>query len=74
MSQTFSLVCRETKQVIWVGQGHEGKMTNFYTGNPRVMDRLGDFLRATAGKNIVLVCNDLDSDHYDYEDFDDGMD
>jgi hypothetical protein len=71
MSETFSLVCRETKQMIWVGQGARA-MTNFYSGQPEVMRRLGRFLEATRGKELVLLCNDTEgAELIDYEEFED---
>lgn len=57
MSQTFSIVCHETKQKVWVGQGW-GLMTNFYRGDPKTMERLGDFLRTHEGKPLFLLCDD----------------
>lgn len=61
MSQTFSLTCDETKQKIWVGQGW-GLMTNFYSGEPETMRRLGEFLRTHEGKPIKLLCDDKTED------------
>lgn len=57
MSQTFSLVCKETKRSIWIGQGH-GVMSVFYSGMPETMERLKRFLNAHAGKQLEFVCND----------------
>lgn len=57
MSQTFSLVCEETKQKVWVGQGW-GKMTTFYSGELEIMARLGEFLRDHEGKSLRLLCDD----------------
>jgi len=67
MSQTFSLVCHETRKRVWVGQGW-GKMTTFYSGVPSTMDSLKDFLADHEGKALVLLCNDTTTDEiYDYE-------
>jgi hypothetical protein len=69
MSQTFSIYCAETNQTIWVGQGW-GEMSSFYSGNSEIMERLGRFLRVTAGKPLVLVCDDttqLDADEFEGE-------
>lgn len=75
MSQTFSIVCHETKQKIWIGQGNGGRMTVFYSSMPDVMDRLARFLSAMKGKPLVLICNDTDGDVADhYEEFDDDED
>jgi hypothetical protein len=64
MSQTFSLVCKEAKLKIWIGQGW-GAMTNFYSGMPEVMQRLGRFLEATRGKQLQLICNDREDDDFE---------
>ncbi|MGK2884354.1 MAG: hypothetical protein ACSLE8_06195 [Rhodococcus sp. (in: high G+C Gram-positive bacteria)] len=58
MSATWSLVCHETKQTIWVGQGN-GEMSNFYYGEPHTMERLKRFLVATQGKQLVLLVDDI---------------
>jgi hypothetical protein len=71
MSQTFSLVCHETKQLLWIGQGHRGAMTNFYAGDPETMSRLGRFLEITRGKALVVVCNDTDGYDLEYQAFED---
>ena len=75
MSETFYLVCHETKQRMWIGQGW-GQMTSFYTGEPETMQRLHDFLNAHIGKPLEFVCLDRDDRIYKYdhfgEDEDDG--
>jgi hypothetical protein len=83
MSRTYSLVCPETRQKIWVGQAHiedgrEAGMTSFYSGVPETMERLGRFLQATRGKQLVLLCDDdnYNSDErgeefIEYEEFED---
>ncbi len=70
MSQTFSLVCHETRQTIWVGQGWRS-MTSFYWGQPSVMRRLHRFLEHTRGKPLVLLCDHERDDIADYEEFED---
>jgi hypothetical protein len=64
MSQTFSLVCKAKKLKIWVGQGWHS-MTNFYSGEPEKMQRLGRFLNETKGETLVLVCNDTQGSQYE---------
>lgn len=59
MSQTFSIVCKEEKLKIWVGQGNE-EMSTFHSGEPDTMKRLGRFLEATRGKRLILECDDYD--------------
>jgi len=73
MSQTFSIVCHETKQKLWVGQG-SGVMTNFYTGERKVMERLGEFLRTHEGKPLFLLCNDRSEMLCDYQEFGEAPD
>lgn len=58
MSTCFHLVCHETRQMLWIGQGHGGDMTTFYSGVPETMERLAAFLRTTRGKPLVVM-----SDH-----------
>lgn len=67
MSRTFSLVCHETKQSLWIGQSCQGEpgMAIFYSGMPEVMDRLGRFLIATQGKPLCATCDGWT----DYEEF-----
>lgn len=81
MSLTFSLVCKQAKLKLWVGQGHHIEredgthppvMTSFYTGDPEVMKKLHRFLQATQGKNLMLVVNDHQDDNskfYKYKEF-----
>jgi len=66
MSQTFSLVCDDTKQTLWIGQGHGGKMTCLYSGEPETMEKLQAFLNHTMGKPLRFS---LDEDPDDYTDF-----
>jgi len=74
MSQTFELVCHDTKQKIWIGQGW-GEMTCFYSGMPDVMGRLGRFLEATRGKPLVVLCTDTDDgDWCEYAEFEEPSD
>lgn len=74
MSRTFSLVCRDTKQRLWIGQGYE-EMNRFYSTDEH-LGKLHRFLNATRGKPIVLLCNDneFDIDVYDYEEFEEEAD
>lgn len=67
MSQTFSLVCHETKKRIWVGQGCE-TMSSFYSAQTDVMVALGRFLREHEGKPLVLLCDDRHEEIAEYDD------
>jgi hypothetical protein len=69
VSQTFRLVCHETKQKIWIGQGW-GAMDTFYSGEPETMERLGRFLVATIGKPLVVLNDGSDcGDWQEYQEF-----
>lgn len=64
MSQTFSLVCHETKQAIWIGQGH-GSMGSLYYGEVHTMENLKRFLNEHRGKSLEFLCDDIaDLDGY----------
>lgn len=66
MSTGFYLVCHETKRHLWVGQGHEGEMTTFYSGEPDTMRLLGSFLRSRFKKPLVLLD---EHDVFEWEDY-----
>jgi hypothetical protein len=75
MSLTFCVICPETKQKIWVGQGHhhdtEPVMEAFYSCDPDVMEKLHRFLKATQGKDLKLICEEhMDEEyHSEYKEF-----
>jgi hypothetical protein len=78
MSLTFHLICPQTKQKLWVGQGHHYEETNppnqpvmdtFYSGEPKTMELLHRFLKATQGKELMLVCDEWRDDIADWEEF-----
>lgn len=65
MSRNFSIVCHETKQRLWIGQGHcsptpphAPDMEVFYSNEFFTMEMLGRFLRATVGKTLVVLDED----------------
>lgn len=62
MSQTFSLVCHEKRKRVWIGQGANGVMSSFYSGNSSTMTALHRFLADTAGSPIELICDNLMGD------------
>jgi hypothetical protein len=66
VSLTYSLVCDAAKLQVWVGQGHGGKMTSFYSGEEATMRALGCFLEKTRGKAVHLRCDDRRTRHHDY--------
>lgn len=68
MSQTFSLICRETNKRLWVGQGW-GAMESFYTA-PEHRDRVTRFLNEHVGKTLQFVCDDTSEEVHDMQEFD----
>lgn len=65
MSRTFELVCHDTKEMLWIGQGNgvDG-MTCFYSDNQERMEQLGLFLQRTAGKALVVMDSEQAPDDY----------
>jgi hypothetical protein len=61
MSQTFSIVCHETKRRVWVGQGW-GKMQALYSDDKEAMANLRAFLNDHIGRPLEFVCDDRQSD------------
>ncbi len=62
VSRSFYLVCRETREYVWIGQGycaleppHAPDMTVFYSGDEKVIESLGRFLRKTQGKPLIVL-------------------
>lgn len=72
MSQTFSIVCHETKKRIWIGQGW-GEMTILYYGVHSTMENLKRFLNDHIDKQLVFLCNDKNNEIYDYEYYDEEV-
>ena len=71
MSQTFRLVCHDTKKSLWIGQGW-GSMTTLYSGEPTIMQALKRFLNEHRGRALEFVCSDLvseDSGISEYEEY-----
>lgn len=70
MSQSFQIICRETKKYIWVGQGHEYVMSVFYSGNKETMDALKRFLNDHIDKPLFFIHEDIFVDEAgDYEEY-----
>jgi hypothetical protein len=65
MSQTHSIVCHETKEMLWIGQGN-GWLATFYTGEPETMEALRWFLVKNGEHALNLVCCDTDEACVDY--------
>ena len=65
MSQTHSIVCHETKEKLWIGQGNGG-MSCFYTSEPETMEALRWFFDKNRKHALNMVCNDTDEACVDY--------
>ena len=63
MSQTFSLICLETKERLWIGQGW-GAMETLYR-TPAHVARLMHFLNTHRDLTLRFVCDDLSDYIYD---------
>lgn len=58
MSNTFYLVCDETKKKVWIGQGWT-EMTTFYSGESSTMESLKKFLNDHLRENLRMTsCHD----------------
>lgn len=68
MSYSFSLVCQETKESIWIGQGrNEDRMAVIYTGHPEIIRELIRFLNNNINKNIRFMNSDRMAEDIDTE-------
>lgn len=54
MSANYRLLRKETRQAVWVGQS-SSTMKTFYADEPETMEKLGGFLAATQGKELVPI-------------------
>ena len=59
------LVCPETKQGVWIGQGNGG-MKSLYSGEEETMEFLRRFLVETQGKELKLI-DEYDDTWADYD-------
>jgi len=69
MSQTYSLICRETKQAVWLGQGSFDELKSLYN-DKKTHDALKLFLIETFGKQLEFVCDDANDEVFQYENLD----
>lgn len=67
MSDTYSLVCRETETKVWIGQGKD--MKTFYSKDGGTMSALHRFLVFNMGKELLTVNEHLDMVAIDYREF-----
>jgi hypothetical protein len=66
MSSSYRIICKETKQAVWIGQGFGG-MKIFYSGEPETMEKLHRFLDETKGKELIVVntdCTEIEFEDY----------
>ncbi len=69
MSDTWHLVCDETKKRIWIGQGWGG-MTTLYSDEDETMEMLKRFLNEhQTPKTIRFVNSSAESEIYDYREY-----
>ncbi len=68
MSDTFYLVCDETKKKLWIGQGW-GSMTNFYSGEKETMELLKRFLNEHISPKTIRFTSYHDDEVMEYECF-----
>lgn len=66
MSQTFSLICKKTRQRVWLGQGHDHKLESLYN-NYDTYCNLKQFLINTQGRDLQFVCDDDHDEVFTYE-------
>lgn len=66
MSESFSLVCHETRRRVWIGQGRDGTMNALYSGEVETMEKLKTFLNDHRGESIVFLCDDRNDRIMDY--------
>lgn len=67
MSNTYHLVCDETKERVWVGQGW-GEMTSLYSGELKTMEALKIFLNGNHSPRVLrFVCSGADDEFYSYK-------
>ncbi len=67
MSTNYMLVCPETKEGVWIGQGNGG-MKILYSGDAETMEYLRRFLVDTRGKELHLIC-EHDEEWGNYADY-----
>ena len=61
LSTDYKLVCPETMEGVWIGQGNGG-IKVIYSGEADTMEYLRRFLVETQGKNLKLI-----SEHEEYK-------
>ena len=70
MSWSFSLVSKETKKGIWIGQGRKkDKMSVLYSGEVETMKELKRFLNNHIGKDIRFMNSDLMDEDIDIDSY-----
>ena len=67
MSTDYKLVCPETMEGVWIGQGNGG-MKVLYSGEADTMEFLRRFLVETQGKSLKLI-SEHDETWGDYKEY-----
>ena len=73
MSRTFSIVCDDCKQSLWIGQGwpDKPKSLTLYYGDQKIMAKLQSFLFAHVGHSLRFVDDEeLCNSHEDLSNYD----
>ena len=73
MSRTFSIVCDDCKQSLWIGQGwlDEPKSLTLYYGDQEIMAKLQSFLFAHVGHSLRFIDDEeLCNSHEDLSNYD----
>ena len=67
MSTSYKLVCDETHEGVWIGQGNGG-LKVIYSGEEDTMIRLRRFLNETQGKSLRLI-DEFDDHFSEYKEY-----
>lgn len=73
MSFSYHLVCDETKESIWIGQGWD-KMESLYYGEEEVMENLLKFLNKNRSPKTLRFIKDDEEYDYSYKKYGDKSD
>jgi len=72
MSNSYSLVCHETKVKMWIGQGWK-ECDVLYVGDKKTIDIFLNFLNDNRGKPLYFIDNNDDESVLEYKDYDDDV-
>ena len=69
MSYTFRLICKETKESIWIGQGRDEEKISVIYGGVKVDEKLKQFLNNNINKDIKFVNSDMADESIDWKEY-----